>query len=87
MTEQVRAFLVRHGMLDESFNILRCAEKMRAEMREQEKAAAEKKEAEEAEKADKPKKGFLGLFGKGDKSSSDGQPEGQAETDDAKKTE
>ena len=64
--------------------------KMRAEMREQEKAAAEKKEAEEAEKAekaDKPKKGFLGLFGKGDKSSSDGQPEGQAETDDAKKTE
>ena len=32
MTEQVRAFLVRHGMLDESFNILRCAEKMRAEM-------------------------------------------------------
>ena len=40
-----------------------------------------------AEKADKPKKGFLGLFGKGDKSSSDGQPEGQAETDDAKKAE
>ena len=32
MTEQVRIFLVRHGMLDESFNMLRCAEKMCAEM-------------------------------------------------------
>ena len=32
MTEQVRAFLIRRGMLDEGFSILACAEKMRDEM-------------------------------------------------------
>lgn len=59
--------------------------KMRAEMREQEKAAAEKKEEEAAEESAKPKKGFLGLFGKGDKAAADDQSGDKSEAEDAKK--